>query len=109
MSEWKPLYISMIILFIVGILLPSFMNSFVEINPDDVSGLTGGVINLIENGVDFFGSDIDVFGYLPQTIEDSIIEYISGFGYLPDWLQLFTIFIFSIGIFYTFIKLLPTT
>lgn len=110
MGEWKPLYISLLMLIVLGVILPYVVGSVVEINPDNVeSTLISGLIDLVENGVTIFTFSINPFDVLGETIKDTLINYIAIYDYIPLVLLIPIITFITLGVLYSTIKLLPTT
>ena len=111
MGDGTPLYISLFVILLFGIIMPSIINLVVDVEIEEVTGPASTIITLIEDGISvpFSSYSIDIFGFLSQDMRDNLISWVSGFGYLPDWLQLFSLLIVNVGFLYTFIKLLPTT
>lgn len=116
MGDYTPLYWSLAIIFTVGIFIPLFVNSVVqEPQPEEINSLVAGVINTIENGITFdlgaiIGSfNINPFNILGPNLKQNLIYYLTAFGYLPMGILIPLIVITSIGVFYTVVKILPTT
>lgn len=109
MGEWTPIYISLIIILVMGIIVPFAVNLVVDVETEEIEGPASGIIDLIENGVDIFTYNLNPFNFIDSELKFSLINWIRGFGYLPVWLQYFSLLLVNIGFFYTFIKLLPTT
>jgi hypothetical protein len=116
MGEYQPLYLSLFIILIIGVVLPVFMGAIIqEPQPDDINSLVTGIIELVDNGVTFdlgtiIGTfNVNPFNILGTTLKGSLINYLTAFGYIPLWLLIPLLIIITIGIFYTVIKLLPTT
>lgn len=109
MSDYKPLYLSLGMIFVVGILLPFMISSFIDLNNVEVSGIVTPIIDLVENGVSIFTFSINPFNIFGETIKNSIIDYLKYFSLIPDLIIIPYVLITLFGIFYTFIKMLPTT
>jgi hypothetical protein len=112
MSDWKPLYYSLGITFILGIILPLILIPFgatAEIG-EEASGIFSKLSGIIENGIGIFGFSFNpVQLILGETGKNFISKNLLALGLLPEVLQM-VIFIFIItGWVYTIIKLLPTT
>lgn len=116
MGEYTPLYISLALLIIIGVVLPAIINSVVtNPNPDEINSLSTGMIDLVENGLTFnLGSIIGTFTVNPFNILGSelkagLTDYITALGYLPLWILIPVIIIITTGFIYSTIKLFPTT
>lgn len=108
--DYKPLYISLGLIIIIGVILPLILLNFTETKqiPDENSILSP-VINIIENGVTIFSFNIDLFSFFGETIKTNLITYLSAFAFIPNIILIPLLIIIITGILYTFIKLLPTT
>ena len=113
MGDGTPLYISLFVILLFGIIMPSIINLVVDVQIDEVTGPATTIISIIDDGIGIpfvpFDGTIDIFGFLSQDMKDSLILWVSGFGYLPSELQLFSLIVVNIGFLVTIIKLLPTT
>lgn len=105
MGDYKPLYLSLAILFIIGVLIPSIISPFADLEElkEDFEG------NIITNGISIFGFNINPFNIIPRNLRDSLEEYSLYFGLIPNVIKIPALILFWLGIIYTFIKLLPTT
>jgi hypothetical protein len=109
MGDYVPLYYSLAIIFLIGILLPVVITSVVDINPDDIGGLVGFLVDIVEEGVSFFTFSFNPFDILGEDLKNQLVNYIASFGYIPEVI-LYPLLIFVIiGFIYTLVKLLPTT
>ena len=124
MGEWKPLYISLFMLLILGGLLPYIMASFIDINSYSSSydGYLDPIITFVGTGtnLDFsipipflpnvdFDFDFNPFGLLGGNIQNFLVNQLVGFSLIPSVLGIFLIVIMSVGFVYSIIKLLPLT
>jgi hypothetical protein len=114
MSDWKPLYISIILLVILGLVIPAVISPF---TPDTYNhdSLIAGEIDKIENGytipIEFLGIDITEFNfnpwtYAPLTLRIAVVDYLTVFSYIPTYLTVPLLIIIVFGIVYTFITMI---
>lgn len=109
MGEWKPLYISLMLIITLGIFIPFVVSSVIDVDPNEVDGILGGFIDLVENGVSFFAFSINPFNILGETLKEYLINNIAVFYYIPNIILIPLILMITVGIFYSFVKLLPAT
>lgn len=122
MSEWKPLFISLGILLIIGIFMPLIVLPFATLEDAEPTGFLGEVNNFVQNGVDvtlfnvtFFGAEFDtitnfdVFDFLGETARNYFSDLIVTFNIVPAIITIPLLVIVIVGIVYTTLKTLPTT
>lgn len=116
MGEWKPLFIGLFIIIVIGAFMPVIIAPFIDLSDIQDTGIFTPLINLMNNGVtvDLFGSTylattFDFFGFTGDTVRQSITDYLTVFSIIPLYITI-PLFVFSIvGITYTILKTLPTT
>lgn len=110
-GDWKPIYVSFSILFVLGIILPFVINSVIDVNPDDISGFASYFYDMVENGVDLpvLPGSINIFSAFGETLQNALLSYIATLGYIPEVILIPMIILITFGFLYTIIKLLPTT
>lgn len=98
MGEWAPLYISLIILVIIGLVVPVLVFPFVPEGEYNYNSLISPLIDNIEDS-----------SVINTNFQNMLISYLSAFSYIPNYIT-FPLFLFIlVGIIYTGIKLLPLT
>lgn len=108
MGDYTPIYISLGIIFLVGLIVPAVSDSLGILIPDPNSFINP-IVEIVSEGVGFFGFSINPFSWLGDGIQNYVLSLLIGFSYLPNWLNFVLIIFVIIGIVYTLIKLLPTT
>lgn len=119
-GDWFPLYLSLIILFLLGGLIPLIIQGFVSEGIYDESSFIAPLINVVDNG--FTIADITLFGWniwdginfnpfdwFGADFNSFIINQISAFTFIPNYISIPLLIICILGLIYTLIKLLPTT
>lgn len=117
MGDYAPLYFSVMILLLVGVLLPLVIAPFTAGKPSQDSLLTP-MVELVDDGacIDvpllFFGNKefcFSPFSWFGDEIKLGFVTYFSAFTYIPPVILIPLIIIMMLGFTYTIIKLLPTT
>lgn len=107
--DYVPLYITLALLLTIGVLMPLAISDFVDIEAPPESSILNPLITLFDEGVSLFGFNINIFGFLGETLQTAIVNYLTIFAYIPNILLIPIIIFMITGIVYTFIKLLPLT
>jgi len=111
-GDWKPLYISLGITFVLGFLLPLILAPFAVEDEftDEATGLFATLSNFIDNGISLFGFSFNptqiIFG---EAGKDFLVQQYLAFSLIPGILQVMILIIIITGWVYTIVKLLPTT
>lgn len=97
MTDYKPLYLSLGIIFILGVILSISISSIIDIE-SQTSPIVDSLTDFINDGIDlgdldltFFGwsfdlPSIDIFFFLPTFVKDFMINQIIIFSYLPTFI-----------------------
>lgn len=114
MGEWTPLYISLIILFVIGLVIPALMSHFVTEGSYNYDSFVAPLIEVMEDGFDItlfwiYDTNINPFLWFGVSFRDFLVDQMSAFSYIPSYFSLPLIFIVIAGIIYSIVKLLPTT
>lgn len=120
MGEWTPLYITLAILFLIGGLVPAIISGFVVEGQYNQDSFIAPFIDMVENGFTiaqievwgwtiFDGIDFNPFSWFGSSVQDFIITQLSAFSYIPTAISVPLIIFCLVGLFYSIIKLLPTT
>lgn len=108
-GDYKPAMISLGIILILGGLLPLILQDFVDVGTYDYTGFMEPIINLVENGIELFGFEINVFGIFGEAIQTFLVNQLIVFALIPSIIAIPLIIIIIFGFIYTLIKLLPWT
>lgn len=107
--DYVPLYITLGMLFIIGVFMPLVVSDFVDVESPPESSFLNPLITLFDEGVSIFTFNLDIFGFLGETIQTALVNYVSIFAFIPNILLIPLMIIMIIGVVYTIIKMLPTT
>lgn len=115
MGEYKPLYVFLFIVFLVGIIFPVAISGFVDISElDHGNSLVINIIDFIDNGIEISFPVLGTFElnfplFYIDFVSENLTNYLEGFVYVPSYvlIPLVIFMLFSLG--YAVIKLLPTT
>lgn len=114
MGEWTPLYITLAIIFVVGGFVPAIIGGFVEEGQYNQQSYIVPFRNLVDNGITidlpFISAfKLNPFAWLGTSIKDFLVGQLDAFSYIPNAISIPLIIFCVVGLFYSFIKLLPTT
>jgi hypothetical protein len=109
MTDYKPLYFTLTLLLIIGVVMPLIISDFVDVSEVETDSILDPLITLVNEGVGIFGFNLDIFGFLGDTLQDSLVDYLTIFALIPEIILIPLIIIMIIGIVYTIVKMLPTT
>ncbi len=121
MSEWKPLYFSLAIIFIVGGLIPFIISGFVDLEDIEIEGVIGTLVDIVQNGLDLEIFDLsimgfnvgtvsfDLFGFTGETIRAFVINQLVAFSVIPIYIKIPLLALVIVGFIYSIVKLLPLT
>lgn len=107
--DYKPLYLSLGLILIIGVFLPIFISDFTDTENIPENSILNPLITLVGDGVSIFGFNLNIFGFFGDTIQESLVSYISIFAFIPNLLLIPLLIIIITGIVYTIIKMFPTT
>lgn len=107
--DYIPLYITLGLLFSVGVLMPLVIGDFVDVDNPPENSIMNPIVDLIENGISFFTFELNIFSILGDDLQESLVNYVKTFAFIPNLILIPLIIIMIIGVGYTVIKLLPTT
>lgn len=107
--DYIPLYITLGLLFVIGVLMPVVIGDFVDVEEPPESSLMNPIITIFGEGIGFYGFNLNIFGFLGDTLQTSLTNYVTMFAFIPNMLLIPLIIVMITGIVYTIIKLLPTT
>lgn len=113
--DYKPLYISLTLIFVIGVVIPFILAGIVDLNEIQTSNVVvTPIINFVNNGfsLNFLGLgnfSFNIFDFFGETLKQSLITYLSYFGLIPEVIIIPYIIIVLVGIVYTIVKMLPTT
>jgi len=107
--DYVPLYISLAIIFMIGVGVPLLVSDFIDTTTINQSSLMTPLVNFVQDGVSIFGFNLDLFGFLGDTLQNALVGYLTIFTYINDIILIPLIIIMITGIVYTVIKVLPTT
>ena len=107
--DYVPLYITLGLIFIIGVGIPLMVSDFVDTSETVPDSAISPLVDLVENGISIFTFNINIFGFLGDTLQNALVDYLTIFSYIPDLILIPLIIIMIVGIAYTFIKILPTT
>lgn len=96
-------------LFTIGVLMPFVISDFVDVTNPPESSIMNPLITLFDEGVSIFTFNLNLFGFLGETLQTAIVNYLSIFAFIPNILLIPMAIIMIIGVVYTIIKMLPTT
>lgn len=107
--DYVPLYITLGMLFCIGVLMPLTISDFVDTETIETESILNPLIDVVEEGVGIFTFNLDIFGFLGETLRGALVDYLTIFSFIPEIILIPLIIIMITGIVYTIIKLLPTT
>lgn len=103
MSDYKPIFYSLIVIILAGIILPFVLGFFLNVDNITTSPLANGLSDFIEEGYDVsiltLSINLNPFGILPDSLETELSNAIKYMGLLPDFVLIsILIFVFvSLG------------
>lgn len=120
MGEWKPLFIVLFILVLIGVVIPLSLSGFQEVGDYNNASVVSPVIESF-NSAWCIGETIDRWIPGNQTmclstaslvgndVNSYLVSYLSAFTFIPNWIVIPIVIFLVLGSLYTIIKLLPTT
>lgn len=112
MGDYVPLYVSLGLLFLFGVLYPSIYGTFYDLDLQH-DNILAPLVDVIDNGftVDlwFYEVTLNPFDNLGQTFQDYLLNVVIALTYLPPYVIIPLMIVIIFGFLYTIIKLLPTT
>lgn len=109
MGEYWPLYVSLGILLVVGVLVPLVVADFYDPSEIEVSGVLSPLFDFIDNGITVDLPLIGEIGINPfdwiGSLKDSLLDYISYMSMIPNILLVPLTIIMIIGIIWGLIAL----
>lgn len=109
MTDYRPLYFTLALLLIIGVVLPMIVSDFVNVSEVETDSILDPLITIIDEGVGIFGFNLNIFGFLGDTLQGSLVDYLTIFALIPENILIPLLLIMITGIVYTIVKLLPTT
>lgn len=109
MGDFAPAGYALAFLLFIGLIFPFFLGFFIEVGDVQLNPFTTGLIDVIENGVSIFTFEINPFSWLGAYMQNQLLESVIYLSLLPTFIIIPAIILSIVSIFYTLIKMLPTT
>lgn len=112
MSDWIPLYISLLIIMLIGVFVPYMISGFIDVSEPNPDSYVNSIITLVQNGfsIDLFfiwNLGINPFSWFGASFQNAIILYLNAFSYIPSAISAPLLILVIVGFTWTFLKLIP--
>lgn len=115
-QDYNPLYLSLVILFVFGIIVPVVIAGFTDYETYDHNNYLASIIDFVANGVSLqipvpFLPDLEVASFNPfemlgDSVKDALLEYLVAFSYIHPVIAIPLIIFVSIGVIYTIVTMI---
>lgn len=111
------LYVVLGVGLVLGIFIPALVNAFIDTSIPDTNSAVYGISSFFAEGVNFTiplpliadpTIDLDLFGFLPESLESYFDSTWYSFTFLPDYLSIPIMIFLAVSFLYVLITLIPT-